>query len=63
MKIEELANKSRLFLLKNLNPKMDTKLACIDEIKNIILNKEFTLKPIDIGNDINNCRISMFVCR
>jgi hypothetical protein len=51
MKVEELAQKTRLFLVKKLNVNNESKLACKEEIENIILNKEFTAVPVTDGND------------
>lgn len=54
MKIEELAQKSRLFLIKKLNVNQENKAACIEEIQQVILNKEYTMVPVTEGSSITN---------
>lgn len=49
MKIEELAKRTRLFLVKKLKLSIESKAACLSDIEQIALNKEFIFVPVRDG--------------
>lgn len=49
MRIDGMAYKSRLHLIKKLNPKHESKVQCFNEIKHILLDREVRVVPASEG--------------